>query len=446
MSATGLPAAVGAADPAAERGGGRLAGWAREFVAAPAVPLLGMLFAAVLVVSRRPDAVTHAQFWGEDGKFYFANVYTHGVLRTLLVPIAGYLQEFPVLAAGAAQPFPLGSAPLVMNVLAIGAQVLPVGLLLSRRAETLSPNLAVRALLAALYIGIPGQSEIDANAVNAQWHLAVSAALVLMLAPPKRRYARAADGAILALSGMTGPFCVLLAPLAVLLRRARGRDVVPAWMPVLLGACAAAQVASILYLSHHLPSGFVATARPAAHVHPTPQLFWRIVGGRVFLAPIIGDRAAIAFGYGVMVVVVGAAGLLAAAYAARKGPPELRLFLALAAGVLTLALLNPMGGRWEGLADMSVTTRYFALPEFAVLASLVWYLGRGRPPVLRLLAAAAVLATFLVGMPREWNYQAYQSTNFAALAARFEQAPAGTRMVLPENPASNAWRMVLVKR
>ncbi|MEA2302380.1 MAG: hypothetical protein QOE44_2915, partial [Solirubrobacteraceae bacterium] len=61
--------------------------WRADSLAAYAVPLLGMLFACALVVSRSPDAVTHAQFWAEDGKIFYANVYRHGVLSTVFVPI-----------------------------------------------------------------------------------------------------------------------------------------------------------------------------------------------------------------------------------------------------------------------------------------------------------------------------------------------------------------------
>ncbi|MGH2905043.1 MAG: hypothetical protein ACRDK7_15885 [Solirubrobacteraceae bacterium] len=125
----------------------------------------------MLIVSRRPDAVTHAQFWAEDGKLFYANVYTHGLFATLAVPASGYFQELPILAADIAQLVPLAFAPLVMNSIAITVQVLPVGLLLSRRAETIAPDIRVRSLLAALYIALPGAPESNANVDNALWFL-----------------------------------------------------------------------------------------------------------------------------------------------------------------------------------------------------------------------------------------------------------------------------------
>ncbi|HEY5198088.1 MAG TPA: hypothetical protein VIJ51_13790 [Solirubrobacteraceae bacterium] len=119
------------------------------------------------MISRRPDAITDAQFWAEDGTIFYANVYAHGVLATLVVPIGGYLNALPVLVTGIARTVPLTQAPLVTNLAAIAVQVLPVGLLLGRRAATISPKLAVRVLLAALYIGLPGAASVDANITDA---------------------------------------------------------------------------------------------------------------------------------------------------------------------------------------------------------------------------------------------------------------------------------------
>jgi hypothetical protein len=402
-----------------------------------------MLIAAALVVSRRPDAIVHAQFWGEDGTTYFANVYDHGLLRTLLVPMAGYLQEFPVLAAAVAQPFPLRAAPLVMNLLAIGVQVLPVGLLLGARARTISTDLRVRVLLAGLYVAIPGAGEIDANAVNAQWHLAVAAALVLMLAPPARRAGRLADGAILTLSGLTGPFCLILAPLALAQRRWRGRQVVANWILALLAACAAVQASCLLFFSHHVPSGFGAAPRASARLLATPLSFWQIVGGRVFAAPLVGDGRAITLAHGTVILLIGGIGLIGCAIAARTGPPELRVLLGLGGAVLAMSLARPLDS-WPTLAHAPVTSRYFAIPEFAVLAALVWALGRSRPPAARVLAGIALTCTCAVGIPREWSYPPFAPTAFARQAAAFDRAPRGTRMVLSENPVPH--QLVLVKR
>jgi hypothetical protein len=163
--------------------------WWRARVALPAaswsvVPSAASLFAALLILSRRPDAVFGAQLWAEDGRLTVANVYQHGLLATMLLPQAGYFNELQALTASfALHVAPLTLVPAAMNSIAITVRVLPVGLLLSDRARTITPDRRVRGLLAGLYIALPGFYDTDANVDNAIWYLAIAAALVLVLAP-----------------------------------------------------------------------------------------------------------------------------------------------------------------------------------------------------------------------------------------------------------------------
>jgi hypothetical protein len=417
-------------------------------LATAAVPFAGMLVAVGLVISRRPDAVTHAQFWAEDGKLYYANVYNHGLLRTLLVPQSGYFQTLPVLAAALSRLVSLAQAPLVMNVIGIFVQALPVGLLLSSRAAPIAADIRVRVLLAALYIGLPHAAEIDANAVNAQWHLAVAAVIVLMLSAPARRWGRALDGAILLASGLTGPFCLILAPLAWLQRRRRGPAVVPTWEVALLVACAALQAAALLVISKHPPAGYNA-ALPANHgLAAVPALFAKLVGGRVLLGPIIGQSSGLTAPLGVLwpATVLGLTALLLLAW---RGPAELRIFIAFAAILLALALLRPDSSLplWPALAvGPEAAGRYFFIPQLAVLAALVWLAVEPRLPALRIGAAVLLTASLVLTFPSGWRYPSLRPTGFRQAAAVFAAAPVGTTLTFPLNPGTGIWRMTLTKR
>jgi hypothetical protein len=248
-----------------------------------------MLLAALLIISRRPDAVTHARFWAEDGNLFYADVYNRGLLATLAVPQSGYFQELPTLAAGLARLVPLALAPLLTNSIAIAVRVLPVGLLLSRRAQTISPDIAVRALLATLYIALPGTFESNANIDNALWYLAVAAVIVLMLRPPVRRPARVLDVTILVLCGLTGVFSIALTPLAFAYRRWRGSAAVSRLTLAILTACAAVQLLALLVLQYHLPGGFGARQRVSVPLHPTATGLFQILGLRVIAEPLLGN-------------------------------------------------------------------------------------------------------------------------------------------------------------
>jgi hypothetical protein len=403
-----------------------------------------MLFAAVLVISRRPDAVTNAQFWAEDGTVFYANVYAHGLFATLVVPVGGYLNVLPVLVTGASQMVPLTIAALAMNVGAIAVQVLPVGLLLGRRATTVSPNFAVRILLCALYIGLPGAASVDANITDAAVHLAIVAALVLVLAPPQRVWGRVGDGAILLVCGLTGVFSIVLAPLAFLQRRRLGEEATPRWMATLLSGCAAVQLACIGLFSNRLPAGFVTGPRERIPLRASVSAFWQVLGTRVLTPSIIGVGPAGSLGGNVMIVGVGAVGLIGAYAAVRTGPPALRLFVLFGLGMLVLALVDPLDTTWSGLTQPPNGERYFVIPQLAVVATLVWLIGSGRPRFARAGALVAIAVSILLTMPAGWSYAPFADTSFSTQAEKFEAAKPGTLVILPLNPTP--WQMALVKR
>jgi hypothetical protein len=111
-------------------------------------------FGAALVITRRPDAITNPQFWAEDGKYWFADAYTHGA-QALLQSNEGYLQTLPWLVAAPVAGLSLGHAALVFNLAGIALQVAPVAFFLSRRFEHVAPRAWVRALVGVGYLLIP---------------------------------------------------------------------------------------------------------------------------------------------------------------------------------------------------------------------------------------------------------------------------------------------------
>ena len=410
------------------------------------LPVYGALVAALLIVSRRPDAVLHAQFFAEDGKQNFANVYNHGLLSTLLVPQSGYFAELGVLAAGIGRLFPLTVAPLVMNLIAIAVRVLPVALLLSDRAKPVAESIKVRGLLAALYIVLPGIPEMNANAINALWYLAVAAVLILICDPPKHRITRVFDGIVLAVCATSGVFAFALAPLAFLYRRWHRRHTLPWWMVAILAAGAALQLLSLLVLQHHLPSGYEEAPRPSYPLHPSVSLFLQIVGRRVILQPFGAETAAHAT---TLAVLFGALGSVLAVAAFRSGSPALRLFLAFATAMLVLSLTDP-SATWSDLAVPGVGGRYFMIPQLATVAIVVHGAASTRRLV-RLPALALVVFACAFTVPSFWSYPPYAQLGFGREAAQFDKAPPGTTMTFPLNPVVNPklapqWTMTLTKR
>src|SRR5262249_11860265 len=143
------------------------------------------LAGTVLIFSRRPDAFLHPQFWAEDGPIYFAPAFNSGGLAHLLTAYHGYPALLNRSVALLAIHLPLAWAPSVFNAIGLLCQLLPALIVVSRRAETLISSRIIRIGVAAFYFALPGTFETDINLTNAQWHLALAAALLLVATPPR---------------------------------------------------------------------------------------------------------------------------------------------------------------------------------------------------------------------------------------------------------------------
>lgn len=410
------------------------------------LPALGALIAAGLILSRRPDVLLHPQLWAEDGRIDFQNAYNLGLARSIILPQAGYFETFPVLAAWIARHFPLTDVPFVMSLIGIAVQTVPAALLLSRRAETISPDIRIRALLALATVVLPNEFELDGTTINAQWFLAMAALIVILLAPPRHARWRALDAIILLVCGLNGPFAIPLVAVAAFRYWRRGRDVVPTWQVGLLVACAVIQAFALLYLSHHDAGNPAVEARPHPTLGATPNLFAALVGGRLFLGLIIGEGAGLQAGHIVQwLALVG--GLACIAGAVRRGPQELIIALAVGAAILGGALLNPSAPSpaWPIIALVPPNgQRYYLLAQLAWFGLLVWAMSGATARPLRWAAAVAVAASLAVAIIGHWSLPAAPPSTFARQVARFDRVPKGTSFTFKIEPSS--WVMVLTKR
>ena len=128
------------------------------------------LLSCAVLITRRPDAIFHAQFWAEDGHVWFADAYNLGWWTALFRTQDGYFQTLPRLGAALALLAPIALAPLVLNLIAITVQALPVNLLLASRSSAWG-SLRFRAFLACTYLALPNCREIIAIITSSQWIL-----------------------------------------------------------------------------------------------------------------------------------------------------------------------------------------------------------------------------------------------------------------------------------
>ena len=396
------------------------------------------IIAFVMVYSRRHDAVLNAQFFAEDGKFWYTDAYNLG-LHSLLMPQSGYLHTLTRLIALLTLFFRFSSAPLVMNLSAITVQILPVNVFLSSRFSNIA--LPTRLLASLIYLALPNTYEVDANITTIQWHLALLACLLLLARPASAWGWRVFEWTVLVLISVDGPMGIVLVPVAWVLWWKR-RDRWQLTSLVLLVPGAVIQALSVLLTWHTRQTG------------PNGAAFSRfasILGRQVFLSSLLGLKTQswlIRLNTVHLVEAIAtAAGLLLLLYVLRCGPMELKLFILFAFAVFALSLARPLAGapdreQWALLCLPGCGNRYYFLPMLAFLASLFWI---ARPTAARQWLRYSVLALLLllpIGIYRDWHYPRFADLHFRKYAGQFEQAPPGTKVTIPINPN---WSMELTK-
>jgi hypothetical protein len=397
------------------------------------------LLACAVIVSRRPDALFHAQFWNEDGHVFFADAYNFGWWSALFRCYEGYFHACPRLGAALALLVPLSLAPLVLNLIAIGIQALPANLLLSSRSSAWG-SLRFRTLLAVTYLALPNCWEIDANITNSQWLLALNAFLLLAAFTPRSAAGRFFDLCILLLCGLTGPLCILLFPIAaILVWRYRDR-----WRWVEAGILAAACLVQAWSLFN---GGF--SSRPHYPLGASPAMFARILAGQVYLGTLLGSNALAAHpGLGRLIVFtcIAASGTIFVAICFLRSPLQMRLFLLFSSMIMVALLIAPTPGPLNGVTVWEVlvgggAARYWFFPTLAFAWSILWCF-QSRTLVLKTVSAA-LLCVMCFGVALRWRHPAFQDAHFAEYARSFESAPEGMAVTIPES--TPGWNLRLVK-
>ncbi|MCQ8240490.1 hypothetical protein [Rhizosaccharibacter radicis] len=415
--------------------------------ALPRPPLaLVFLLAALLVVSRRPGVLLHATFWAEDGWRWYPEAYTMG-WSSLFKPWTGYLQTISRLVALAAQPFPLSWAPTLFAGAAILVQAGVATFMLSDRLAELCPRWTVRAAFALLYVLLPNSFEVYANLTNVQWHLALLAFLVCVGRPPAGAVGRGFDLLVLVLSGLSGPCCVFVLPVALWRAFMRGDRADLVRFAILL-LCVVVQLWCLF-------GG--GGGRAAPPLGAGPRRLTLILSLQVILPLLIGRHSDPVYTElpwwtnGVMPAAVFA---LAAALTARTlvvGPAAVRFGCVFAGGIMLAALVRPAIGSsdpaWFAMSHPDVGDRYYVMPMLC-WGAVLFAAAADRWVAVRYTARALLLLAAVM-LPGDWHLPSGFTfggrTDFVQRARSFADAPSGTVMSFPVNPVG-VEPMVLRKR
>ena len=322
----------------------------------------------------------------------------------------------------------------MFNLIAIVLQVLPVNLFLSRR-YAFAGTAAFRVLPSIAYLALPNSTEINANLTNSQWHLALLALVILLAHPGKSSGWAIFDITVISLLSLTGPFSILLLPVAaVMYWRTKGGH-----MAVLGGVIASGALIQGMALS--------AGTRVARPLGATWHQFVRITGHQVFLSALFGNRG---FWlpdpqpgwYSAVLLLALVLGTATMIYAVVRGPLQLKLFVLFSALVLAASLKWPLAD-WQVLHQPGAAGRYWFFPMMGFLASVFWMVFNRAVSGKAKAAAVLVLLAMPIGIVRDWRYPSLPDLHFPQYAAQFSALPRGSRFAIPINPG---WTMVLIKK
>jgi hypothetical protein len=395
-----------------------------------------LVFCLVMIAlfSRCPSRLTHAQFYAEDGTFWFAQAYNGGWLHSLTIPDGGYLNTLQRLGAGLALLVPLQWAPLVMAVLGMSIQALPVTILLSPRCRNWGP-LRLRLLFAAVYVAIPNSREIHVVLTNSQWHLALAEILLAFASPPLTWRGRLVDGVVFLLAGFCGPFAIVLAPIVLLFWWLRRQS----WSLIIFGLMSVGALTQIVVLLHSVHR----THNPLG---PSFGALVRIVGGNIVLGALFGSHAFSTKAPMIAIVAAAVVGLGIVLYRLRFANLEWKLFVLYCAALLAASLRSPLilGSKplWD-LLVIEVADRYWFFSMLVFLWSAVWcaLYATDRPVKI---AGTCLCFAMLIGVGSDWRYGAFPDENFAASVQRVREARPGEHVIVPIPPSG--WSMELVKK
>lgn len=398
--------------------------------------LVGAICAAI-IVAHRPEAFTNPQLYAEDGQDWYAGAANSG-WGSVLSPVAGYLTVFQRLVALPLVPLGLTGSALTFALVAISVQVLPSLVIASRRMRNHIPDARLRVAIAVLYAIIPN-AELTDNLTNTQWNLAALAFLALVVTPPKTRSGKCFDLATLLLAGLTGPYALILLPLAAMLFRSDRSRWRRAELATIAGATVV-QVSAMLVCMRVAP-------RPHEALGASLSLLVLIIGNqffaRFFAVALLPSALPLAGAIAAATIVLLMAGFM-------RGPRALRYFIVFAVLTAAAGILFPYDATqlkdqtgWSILVTGGASRYFFFLILALVLSAVAVAQPRpghrhrrlARVPLVVLLVAVVVVSSF------QFTYTALPPEHLGWYQARLSAAVPGTLVTIPIDPAG--WTMVV---
>ena len=400
--------------------------------------------ACAVLILRRPDIVTNAQPWAEDGAFWFRGVYERG-LSSLLLPESGYYQTLSRSIWAVAMQFGLRRMALAATLIAVAMRAAFATFLLSSRLKKFDLHYRLCAYFYLLLMPNLTEGYVSANTVH--WHMCMYLLATLLADEPKTPLWKAHDYALLFFGGLSGPFVLFMAP-CLLLKRVSERG----------SLVKAVKGANAYDLAFALATGcqlvavvFTADAiRSHAPLGATPTLIADIVSSRVIVGSFVpnefflrGQLHGAAFSWlGVVLLLV----LLVYFFATTKSRTG-AIILLFAVLVPAFGLMRPMISPTEPQLPLIITQRtaerYFFIPYFAFGLLAFFFVEKIGGWWNKTVRDAVVILIFVL-LGANCRIPQLPDVGYKQAIERFDKAERGDTVMIPLAPPG--WYMELMKK
>lgn len=395
---------------------------------------IAFVLAILIMIARRPDIITNAMLWAEDGATYFAQAHNEGWWTPLLRPYGGVLEIFPRLVWDAATLLPLRLVPLFGVWLSLLVRAALPAFVFSSRFSFM--DWRAKVAISAYYLLMPNLADVHANVANTHWYLFLYLLLVFFADAPRTPGWRVHDWAALVVAGLTGPMIVFALPVLAFRLAAQRTTASTRWMFGAATAALAILQGAVLLFAGGYPGG----------TGSSPLGLVQDLSARVYLGFLTPLRWVPALSAPMVAIPVVAIGLAVSAATLWRGNWRARSLAVLPVLILAAAawtgILSPAGPSWASRAG-------FDEPGYLVVASLAWtgtlvsfaaiFLPRFSNATL---AVLALLGGFLILF--DFALPQVAGPPFGPQADRFDNAAPGTSVTFATAPPG--WTMELMRR
>lgn len=400
-----------------------------------------IIVAAFIIITRRPDIISHPQLWAEDGKAFLEPVWNHGFLTSIVTPRDGYFQSLPKITMAIASSFGLSNVALISTSIAIALRCLFVAFIMTSRFNYI--DMRFRLAFCLYFLFQPNIQEAYLNITNAHTYLAIYLLAVILAKDASKTSWKLHDILILILSGISGPFIALLAPSLAIKRYYERGSILNTikginTFDIVFTCCMLIQAGSVMFGDN---------SRTPSSLGATISLFFEIISYKVILGAFFDlNNVQWIIGKHIVNTFISLAFIISSLYFLIKMDWRYKAAFCYVFFTLLVSLYKPVinhtDEQWPLFLIPIVGCRYFILSGMGIFCLSLIILSRitVRPYIIILLFCIALFTSLSVS----YRMPPLENVGYDKDVAVFNEAKNGEKVLINTNPPG--WSMELIKK